>query len=300
MGDATRPEHGIPPNDNKHNCMADTRPFLDVIVPVHNEEKSVENSLLELSQLLGQHPFSYRLIVCEDGSTDKTLLLAQRLSERLPIQVVTGALRKGHGRAVADGMRTSTAEFCAVVEGDGQTDPESITMLLEGLGDLDACAGRRDARSDNLLRKLLSRGFRCVYRALIGVELSDPSYACIVIRHNALRAILKQLTNRLNEGAFWEFHAWAHALQLRVGELTVQHRVRRDGKTRVYRIWRLPLITFQSVAGLLRLRSDIRRYQRETRVANESELPNSSQEVRGHYFQPCDRLGNHLSKRCEL
>jgi len=117
--------------------------------------------LLELSQLLGQRPFCYRLIVCEDGSTDKTLLLAQQLSERLPIQIVTGAMRKGYGRAVADGMRTSTAEFCAVIEGDGQTDPESITMLLESLGDMDACAGRRDLRRDNLLRRLLSRGFRC-------------------------------------------------------------------------------------------------------------------------------------------
>jgi hypothetical protein len=159
-------------------------------------------------------------------------------------------------------MRTSTAELCAVIEGDGQTDPESIAMLLEGLGDLDACAGRRHPRSDSLLRKLLSRGFRYVYRALIGVKLTDPSYACIVIRHNALRGILKHLTNRLNEGAFWEFHAWAHALQLRVAELAVPHRFRSDGKSRDFRLWRLPSITFHSVAGLISLRSDIRRYQR--------------------------------------
>jgi glycosyltransferase involved in cell wall biosynthesis len=264
MGHATRAEHGLPANDRKPNGMAETRPFLDVIVPVHNEEKSVESSLLELSQLLAQHPFSYRLIVCEDGSTDKTLLLARQLSERLPIWVVTDPKRKGHGRAVVDGMRASTAEVCAVIEGDGQTSPGSITMLLERLGDLDACVGRRDPRHDSLLRKLLSRGFRCVYRALIGVKLRDPSYACIVIRRNALRGVLTHLTNRMNQGAFWEFHAWAHALHLRVAELPVPHRVRSDGKSRVFRIWRLPSITFHNLGGLLSLRSEIRRYQQST------------------------------------
>jgi glycosyltransferase involved in cell wall biosynthesis len=269
MGHATIAEHGLSSENREANGIARARPFLDVVVPVHNEEKSVEKSLLELSRLLAQRPFSYRLIVCEDGSTDKTPLLVRQLSERLPIRVVTDPTRKGHGRAVADGLRTSTAELCAVIEGDGQTDPESIKMLLERLGDLDACVGRRDPRSDNLLRKILSRGFRLVYRALIGVKLSDPSYACIVIRHKALQSILEHQTNRLNEGAFWEFHAWAHALQLRVAELAVPHRVRSDGKSRVFRIWRLPSITFRNLAGLLSLRSDIRRYQREARLANE-------------------------------
>ena len=275
MGDAIKAEYGVPANHIENSDMVETIPFLDVIVPVHNEEKSVENTLLELSRLLAQRPFSHRQIVCEDGSTDQTLLLVRQLSRRLPIQVVTDPMRKGHGRAVADGMRMSTAELCAVIEGDGQTDPESIAMLLERLGDLDACAGRRNPRSDNLLRKLLSRGFRCVYRAFTGVKLNDPSYACIVIRRNALRGVLEHLTNRLNEGAFWEFHAWAHALHLRVAELAVPHRFRSDGKSRGFRLWRLPLITFHSVAGLLRLRSDIRRYQRAARVANESESPNS-------------------------
>jgi len=63
---------------------------------------------------------------------------------------------------------------------------------------------------------------------------------------------------------------------LQVGELAVPHRVRRDGKSRVYRSWRLPLLSFRNVAGLLRLRSDISRYRRQTRVGNESESPTSS------------------------
>src|SRR3954470_16143902 len=110
-------------------ASAGSVPFLDVIVPVHNEEKSIEASLLELSQRLAQRFDSYRLIVCEDGSTDKTLLLVKRLSERLPIQVLTAPVRKGHGRAVVDGLRASTADLCAVIEGDGQTDPASIAIL---------------------------------------------------------------------------------------------------------------------------------------------------------------------------
>jgi dolichol-phosphate mannosyltransferase len=243
-------------------------PFLDVIVPVHNEEKSIEASLLELSQLLAQRLDSYRLIVCEDGSTDKTLLVVKRLSEHLPIQLVSGPTRKGYGRAVVDGMRTSTADLCAVIEGDGQTDPASIAILLERVADFDVCVGCRTPRSDNLLRKILSRSFRCLYRALLGVKLTDPSYACIVIRRNALRYVLRYLTNRLSEGAFWEFHAWTHALQLRVAEFSVPHRIRRDGKSRVFPVRRLPSITAHNVIGLLGLRQAIRHYQQQARMAN--------------------------------
>src|SRR3954452_8161115 len=124
---------------NGTRTTTDKCPFLDVIVPVHNEEKSIETSLVELAQSLEQRLVSYRLIVCEDGSTDKTLQLVKRLSARLPIQVVTSPRRKGYGRAVVDGMRTSTADLCAVIEGDGQTDPASIGILLERLADFDAC-----------------------------------------------------------------------------------------------------------------------------------------------------------------
>lgn len=249
---------------------AETCPLLDVIVPVHNEEESVESLLVELSQSLDQHLVSYRLIVCEDGSTDKTLSRVEEISKRLPIQVVTGPERKGHGRAVLDGMRASTAEVCAVIEGDGQTDPASIPILLDQLGDFDVCAAWRNPRSDNFLRKVLSRGYRCFYRALIGVKLTDPSYACIVIRRTALRRIQKCLTNRLNDGAFWEFHAWAQAMSLRVAECPVAHRPRSKGKTRNFRVWRLPGIMIRTVAGLFQLRGDIRRYEK-ARSANSSE-----------------------------
>lgn len=280
MGDLVSASREISANDREHTHAV---PFLDVIVPVHNEEKSIENSLLELSQLLAQRLDSYRLIVCEDGSTDKTLLLVKRLCEQLPIQLVTGPTRKGYRGAVVDGMRTSTADFCAVIEGDGQTDPVSIAILLERVGDFDVCVGCRTPRSDNLLRKILSRSFRCLYRALLGVKLTDPSYACIVIRRNALRYVLQHLTNRLGVAAFWEFHAWAHALKLRVAELSVPHRVRSDGKSRVYRVWRLPSITFHNLVGLLRLRRDIRRYQKEARLASGSE---SASDGSDFHFKP--------------
>ena len=255
-------------------------PFLDVIVPVHNEEKSIEASLVELSRLLGQRlDSSYRLIVCEDGSTDKTLLVVKRLAKHLPIQLISGPTRKGYGRAVVDGMRASTADLCAVIEGDGQTDPASIAILLDRVADFDVCVGCRTPRSDSLLRKILSRSFRYLYRALLGVKLTDPSYACLVIRRNALRYVLPHLTNRLSEGAFWEFHAWAHALHLRVAEFSVPHRMRSDGKSRVFPVRRLPSITAHNVIGLLGLRQAIRHYQEQARMANASELASDSLDV---------------------
>jgi len=234
------------------------RPRLDIIIPVHNEEGSIEASLRELCQVLATDGrCTFRLIVCEDGSSDKSLEILETLSTEMPIKLVTGRRRKGYARAVADGLRAANADYLAVFEGDGQTDPRGIKILLDQIGPVDLIVGWRNPRSDTLFRKALSRGFRVVYRRLFAVALTDPSYACILIRGPALQRVLPLMKNRLSEGFFWEFNAWCHALDLAIAESPVPHRNRRVGKTRVYRLSKLAGIAFRQVIGLFRLRRDI-------------------------------------------
>ncbi len=263
------------------NSVAKPKPFtnrwgaLDLIVPVHNEEKSIAESLRELSEAMAKRVGDqYRLLICEDGSTDKTLAIVKQLSSELPLLIITSRTRKGYARAVADGLRASTAGLCAVVEGDGQTDPDSLGLLLERIEANDLCVGWRNPRSDNFLRRFLSRAYRSVYRMVVGVPLLDPSYACILVRREALLRIMDHFTFRLPDGFFWEFNAWACALSLRTVEVPVLHRARRDGRTRVFRFRRLPAISLRNIVGLIRLRRDLRQTSGAPLVAS---FPDPSQ-----------------------
>ena len=233
-------------------------PGLDIVIPVHNEENSIASSLRELCELLAATgKYKFRLIVCEDGSSDKTLQILERLSVDLPIRLVTSPRRKGYARAVTDGLRESEADYCAVFEGDGQTDPRGIEILLDHIRGQDVVVGWRNPRSDHWFRKAMSRGFRGVYRMFFDVALTDPSYACILIRGPVLRHVMPHIRGRMPAGFFWEFNAWCHALELRVAEVPVPHRSRRHGKTRVYHASKLPGIAFLHVTALFQLLGDI-------------------------------------------
>ena len=117
--------------------------------------------------------------MCEDGSSDDSLQIVRELSSTLPIKLVTAVRRKGYSRAVIDGLAASDGDYVAVVEGDGQSDPNAINILFDHVEGLDLIVGWRNPRNDNLLRKILSGVFRSLYRRLFGVPLTDPSYACV-------------------------------------------------------------------------------------------------------------------------
>jgi glycosyltransferase involved in cell wall biosynthesis len=237
---------------------------LDIVIPVHNEGRSIESSLEELCRTLTPRGRSdFRLIVCEDGSTDDTLQIIKELSATLPIKLVTAASRKGYSRAVIDGLAASDADCVAVIEGDGQSAPNAINILLDHINGSDLVVGWRNPRNDNILRKMLSGVFRSVYRRLFGVLLTDPSYACVLIRKPALRKVLSYISGRMPEGFFWEFNAWCRALNLRVREVSVPHRARAQGKTQIFRVWKLPAIGISQGAALFRLRREISAARRQ-------------------------------------
>ena len=231
---------------------------LDIVIPVHNEGRSIESSLKEFCRALNARGRTdYRLIVCEDGSTDDTLRIIRDLSETLPINLITSGARKGYSRAVIDGLAASDADWVAVIEGDGQSDPNAINILLDHINESDLIVGWRNPRNDNLLRKILSGLFRAMYRRFFGVSLADPSYACVLIRQPALRQLMTYLGGRMPRGFFWEFNAWCHALKMRVEEVPVSHRARAEGRTQVYRIWKLPAIAISEGAALFRVNREI-------------------------------------------
>ena len=115
--------------------MADEHLRSSIVLPVHNEERVVAGSVERLHAYLSNgFPFSWRIVIADNGSTDSTLSIARQLAERLPSVDVVEVAGPGAGRALKAAWGRSTADVVAYTDVD-------LSTGLDG-----TAAARRSAR----------------------------------------------------------------------------------------------------------------------------------------------------------
>jgi glycosyltransferase involved in cell wall biosynthesis len=115
------------------DSMTEVLPACDVVIPCRDEAPA-------LPGLLAKVPSVFRVIVVDNGSTDETADVARRLGA-----TVIEERRPGYGAAVHAGIEAATADYVAVMDGDGSMDPADLVPLLDlvVLGEADLAVGRR-------------------------------------------------------------------------------------------------------------------------------------------------------------
>jgi hypothetical protein len=103
----------------------------------------------------------------------------------------------------------------------------------------------------------MSGAFKFVYRMFFRVNVRDPSCPYLLISRAGLEKILSGNVGILKEGFWWEFLARAVAVNLRIVEIPVRHRVRAGGMTQVYRPTQVPRIAIEHLIGLYHLRKEL-------------------------------------------
>jgi glycosyltransferase involved in cell wall biosynthesis len=201
---------------------------ISVVVPVHNEERSVALLLDELDSALQPLGTSWEAIFVDDGSTDGTYAALTRLhAARDEVTVVR--LRRNFGKAAAlgAGFAHARGEVIVTIDGDLQDDPAEIPRLLIKLEEgFDLVSGWKAHRRDPLRRRILSRLFNAVTRWVAGVRLHDMNCGLKAYRAEVVRGL------RL----YGELHRFipvlAHHRGFRIAELPVNHRPREHGRSR--------------------------------------------------------------------
>ncbi len=232
---------------------------LEVFLPVYNEAESIEATLREIHEELTRE-LRVRFIICEDGSTDNTKAILQRLSNELPIRLNLSDTRRGYSRAVRDGMLMLEADYLLCLDSDGQCDPKDFGQLWQARRSAGLVMGYRVDRQDTVLRKLFSRIFYNIYQAVFHIAIRDPSCPYLLMNKSTVTAIAPQL-GAMQQGLWWEFVARVHGNGIKIRELPVHHRLRSAGVTQVYRWNRMPGIFFKHVVAIFTIRADSRRLE---------------------------------------
>jgi dolichol-phosphate mannosyltransferase len=232
------------------------RPELDVVVPAHDEAAAIAATLEELVAALSSWS-TPRVIVCEDGSRDATPEIVRELATRLPIVACSSPERLGYTRGLLRGLELVRSEYALVLDGDGQYDPRDAELLFAHREQADLVLGRRAPRHDSSLRLLMSASFGAVYRGLFRVGHRDPSCSFALLRRASVWPLLHEIRH-LPYGFWWELVARAHAKGLAIVEQDVRHRARAGGESRAFPLLAIPRRSFEQLAGLGRLWSELR------------------------------------------
>ena len=149
--------------------------MISVIVPVHDEERSVALLYDELDSALEQLDAAWEVVFVDDGSTDGTFSALTRLhAAHDNVRVVR--LRRNFGKASAlqAGFAEAQGDIVVTIDGDLQDDPAEIPRLLAKLEEgFDLVSGWKTKRRDPLTRRIPSRIFNAVTGRLSGLRLHD-------------------------------------------------------------------------------------------------------------------------------
>lgn len=111
---------------------------LSIIIPVYNEEKTIERIVKKIiSKNLGG--VKKEIIIVDDGSSDKSPLIIQRIAkDNRTIKTIKKTKNEGKGTAVGEGIKVAKGEYILIQDADLEYDPEDIPVLLEPILDKSA------------------------------------------------------------------------------------------------------------------------------------------------------------------
>jgi|HubBroStandDraft_5_1064220.scaffolds.fasta_scaffold06988_2 putative flippase GtrA len=192
---------------------------VDVVVPVRNEERDLVPSIRRLVAYLRESfPFTARVTIADNGSTDATWALATGLARELAEVRAVHMELAGRGRALRAIWSASDAEVLAYMDVDLSTDLNALLPLVAPLlsGHSDLAIGTRLARGSRVIRgpkrELISRGYNVLLHTLMGARFSDAQCGFKAIRRDQARALLP-----LTQDTGWFFDTELLVLAERAG-----------------------------------------------------------------------------------
>ena len=177
--------------------------LIEVVVPVHNEQRVLEASIVRLHRYLtADFPFAFRITIADNASTDATWLLAKRLAERLPDVRAVHVAEKGRGRAVRQVWSASDADVVAYMDVDLSTGLEALLPLVAPLlsGHSDLAIGTRLANGAAVVRgpgrELVSRCYNLLLRTVMRARFTDAQCGFKAGRTEVVRALLPDVQDQ--------------------------------------------------------------------------------------------------------
>ena len=218
-------------------------PYVSVVIPVFNEERTVEEVVRLALRALAELDRPFELIVVDDGSHDGTWRVVERLHHDEPrLRAVRFKRNVGQHPAMHAGIARARGEIVVTMDGDLQNSPADLPKLIEAVeAGADVASGRRISREDSWGRTVPSLLINGMLRRFTGAGITDFGCAFNAYRRDAVEPVLGAIGKQ----------KFTKALVLSTGasvvEVDLEHRARRDRSR--YSPLRLTRLALHVLAG---------------------------------------------------
>jgi undecaprenyl-phosphate 4-deoxy-4-formamido-L-arabinose transferase len=207
--------------------MAD-RPYISVLIPVLNEQESLEELQTRLHDTLQGIGKSYEIIYINDGSTDRTQMMLEDFHNKYEaVKAIEFNRNYGQHMALFAGFETCKGEIIITIDADLQNPPEEIPKLVRKMEEGYEVVGTyRKNRKDSVFRTLPSFIVNKITSRLVGVKLKD--YGCMLRAYK--RGIIDYINMCPESSSF--IPALANTFAKRIVEIEVEHEERKRGTSK--------------------------------------------------------------------
>lgn len=171
---------------------------LCVIMPIYNEEASIEKTFLEWHDAFKQQLFfnEVKFVLINDGSKDNTLSIINQLaSEHERIHVIDKP-NSGHGHSCLVGYQYAVEhnfDYTMQLDSDGQCDPRFFPAFLQKIENHDVVYGFRYIRRDGFLRFMISRILSVAAFIRTGIWVWDPNCPYRLFKTDTIKDFVKKV-----------------------------------------------------------------------------------------------------------
>lgn len=213
---------------------------ISAFFPAYNDSATLKELVEKALQVLAELTDEYEVIIVDDGSKDRTGVIADELSERFNrVKVVHHERNRGYGAAVRSGIAASSKKWIFYTDGDGQYDVEDLRRLHSLAGGADVVNGYKVKRGDPWYRRWMGGMYNRAVRLIFALPLRDVDCDFRLMRGDLARslelrseggAICVELVKELQRsGAVF-------------AEVAVNHYPRQRGKSQFFRIRNLVIM----------------------------------------------------------
>jgi glycosyltransferase involved in cell wall biosynthesis len=203
---------------------------ISVVIPLYNEEESLEELVGWISRIMEENSYTYEIIFVDDGSSDDSWKVIERLvSGNRFIRALRFRRNYGKSAALFTGFRVSEGDVVITMDADIQDNPDEIPGLYNMIrhGGYDLVSGWKKKRHDPWGKVIPSRFFNFTARVVTGIKLND--FNC------GLKAYRKEVVKNIE--VYGEMHRFIPILVKEagynnIGEKVVEHRKRQYGTTK--------------------------------------------------------------------
>lgn len=207
--------------------MLERPTYLSVVMPVHDEEESLEPLYRELCAVLRGLSGDAELLFVDDGSGDGSLARMREIAAKdARVRVLALDGHYGQSAALEAGFRAARGEVVATLDADLQNDPADLPTLLAGLGGADVVSGVRRGRRDPWSRRMAARVANAFRNLVTGESVSDVGCSLRVMRAVHVKRV------RLPRGMHRFLPTLLRMEGARLAERPVSHRPRRHGRSK--------------------------------------------------------------------